>query len=140
LKISDFQSRDEHWVTLNLFGKGGNIRTVPVRNWVMAVLHEWLGSAQIDRGHIFREVSRSGPVWAQASVKSWFGGGSAIEPSHWISRSWRHTTFGEPALGFAMQQEANLSRSNFCWVIAQLKQQNGIWGGGSGSRVPWMTG
>jgi len=55
LKISDFQSRDEHWVTLNLFGKGGNIRTVPVPNWVMAVLHEWLGSAQIDRGHIFFE-------------------------------------------------------------------------------------
>ncbi len=34
LRLNDFQQRDEHWAIVNLFGKGGHIRTVPVPGWV----------------------------------------------------------------------------------------------------------
>jgi site-specific recombinase XerC len=38
LRLTDFQQRDEHWVIVNLFGKGGHIRTVPVPAWVKRFL------------------------------------------------------------------------------------------------------
>lgn len=32
--VSDIQQRDERWVIVDLYGKGGRIRTVPVPGWV----------------------------------------------------------------------------------------------------------
>ena len=63
LQVADFQLRDDRWVILNLFGKGGHIRTVPVPDWVMAIVHEWLQAAQIDGDCVFRKVGRTGIVW-----------------------------------------------------------------------------
>jgi integrase len=70
LRMSDFQRRDEHWAIVNLFGKGGHIRTVPVPEWVKAVLDDWLQASEIKEGAIFRRVSGSGKVWgAKVSEK-----------------------------------------------------------------------
>jgi site-specific recombinase XerD len=33
LSVSDIQKRDERWVIVDLYGKGGHIRTVPVQGW-----------------------------------------------------------------------------------------------------------
>jgi site-specific recombinase XerC len=68
------QQRDEHWAIVNLYGKGGHIRTVPVPFWVKTALDQWLVAASISEGSIFRRVSRTGNVGEQRSAKSLSGG------------------------------------------------------------------
>jgi integrase len=60
---SHFQKRDDHWAIIDLYGKGGHIRTVPVPAWVKVCLDEWLTAAKIEDGVVFRCVSRTGKVW-----------------------------------------------------------------------------
>lgn len=62
LKLADIQQREEHWAIVDLRGKGGHVRTVPVPEWVWSVLNEWLVSADIREGRIFRRVSRAGRI------------------------------------------------------------------------------
>jgi integrase len=63
LTVSHLQQRDGHWAIVDLFGKGGHVRTVPVPAWVKVAIDSWLAIAGIDTGIIFRCVSRSGHVW-----------------------------------------------------------------------------
>jgi len=63
LTLDHLQQRDERWAIVNLFGKGGHVRTVPILNWVRTALDGWIVAAQIDRDRIFRCVSRTGTVW-----------------------------------------------------------------------------
>ncbi len=63
LTLGHLQQRDGHWAIINLFGKGGHIRTVPVPNWVKVALDRWVIAASISEGAIFRRVSRTGRVW-----------------------------------------------------------------------------
>ena len=41
------------------------MRTVPVPDWVRNELHEWLIAAEIDRGRLFRRVSKAGKTWGE---------------------------------------------------------------------------
>jgi integrase len=63
LKLAHLQQRDDHWAIIDLFGKGGHVRTVPVPDWVKAAVDEWLTVACIEDGLIFRCVTHSGTVW-----------------------------------------------------------------------------
>lgn len=56
------QQREEHWAIVDLVGKGRHIRTVPMPDWVYAELIGWLRYASINRGKVFRRVSRTGRV------------------------------------------------------------------------------
>ena len=56
LTLDHLQQREEHWAIVDLVGKGGHIRTVPVPNWVRAELDDWLAAAAIDRGRLSRRV------------------------------------------------------------------------------------
>jgi hypothetical protein len=58
LRLDHLQWREEHWAIVDLVGKGGHIRTVPVPDWVRAKLNDWLTAAAIDRGRLFRRVNR----------------------------------------------------------------------------------
>jgi site-specific recombinase XerD len=57
------QQREEHWAIVDLVGKGGHIRTVPVPEWVRNELNDWLVAAAIDRGKLFRRVNKFGKTW-----------------------------------------------------------------------------
>src|SRR3982074_221899 len=63
LRIDDLQQREEHWAIVDLVGKGGHVRTVPVPDWVRIELDDWLAAAGIDRGKLFRRVNRVGRTW-----------------------------------------------------------------------------
>ena len=63
LRAEDLQQREEHWAIVDLVGKAGHIRTVPMPDWVYVELDGWLSFAGIDRGRIFRRISRTGRVW-----------------------------------------------------------------------------
>ena len=65
LTLDHFQQREEHWAIVDLMGKGGHVRTVPVPDWVRSELEVWLNAAGIDRGRLFRRVNKVGKAWGE---------------------------------------------------------------------------
>src|ERR1700720_246875 len=63
LTLDHLQQREEHWAIVDLMGKGGHVRTVPVPDWVRTELDDWLAAAAIDRGRMFRRVNKVGRTW-----------------------------------------------------------------------------
>lgn len=61
LTVEDMQIRQGHWAIVDLVGKGGHIRTVPMPNWVKFALDRWMTEAKVNAGRIFRAVSRQVP-------------------------------------------------------------------------------
>jgi site-specific recombinase XerD len=63
LNLRDIQRREDHWAIVDLAGKGGHIRTVPVPDWVARTIVEWVTAASISSGKLFRCVCRAGKIW-----------------------------------------------------------------------------
>ena len=51
LDFSHLQQREEHWAIVDLVGKGGHIRTVPVPEWVKRTIDVWVAAAGISAGN-----------------------------------------------------------------------------------------
>ncbi len=62
LTAAHIQQRDGRWVIVDLRGKHGRVRTVPVPAWVKQAVDEWCAAAGISSGHILRPVNRHGRV------------------------------------------------------------------------------
>lgn len=65
LTLDHLQQREEHWAIVDLVGKAGHMRTVPVPDWVKNELNEWLIAAAIQRGRLFRRVNKAGRPWGE---------------------------------------------------------------------------
>jgi site-specific recombinase XerD len=65
LEVDEIQMRQGHWAVVDLIGKGGHIRTVPIPEWVKAALDQWTVAARVTEGRIFRAVARAGKVWGK---------------------------------------------------------------------------
>jgi site-specific recombinase XerD len=65
LELDEIQMRQGHWAVVDLIGKGGHIRTVPIPQWVKAALDQWIVAAKVTEGRIFRAVARAGKVWGK---------------------------------------------------------------------------
>ena len=65
LRMEDVQIRQGHWAIVDLIGKGGHVRTVPMPNWVKGAVDKWTAAAQVTDGRIFRAVSRHGSTWGR---------------------------------------------------------------------------
>jgi site-specific recombinase XerD len=65
LELDEIQMRQGHWAVVDLIGKGGHIRTVPIPEWVKAALDQWTQAAGVTEGRIFRAVARAGKVWGK---------------------------------------------------------------------------
>jgi site-specific recombinase XerD len=63
LTSEHIQRREDHWAIVDLIGKAGHVRTVPVPDWVKQILDAWLKAAEIRKGKLFRCVCRKGTVW-----------------------------------------------------------------------------
>ena len=63
LDLDDIQRREDHWVIVDLTGKAGHVRSVPVPDWVMRTIGEWIAAAGISSGKLFRCVCRAGKTW-----------------------------------------------------------------------------
>jgi site-specific recombinase XerD len=63
LTVEHFQQREDHWAIIDLIGKAGHVRTVPVPSWVKSSVDEWLISSGIVAGRLFRCVCRTGMIW-----------------------------------------------------------------------------
>jgi site-specific recombinase XerD len=65
LELDEIQMRQGHWAVVDLIGKGGHIRTVPIPQWVKAALDQWILAAKVTEGRIFRRVAKAGKVWGK---------------------------------------------------------------------------
>jgi len=84
LTFDHLQQREEHWAIVDLVGKGGHIRTVPVPDWVRAELDDWLAAAAIDRGRLFRRVNKVGRIWGRwDDGKGGLAHREGIREAHW---------------------------------------------------------
>src|SRR6202171_6021507 len=65
LTVGHLQQREGHWAIVDLRGKAGHVRTIPVPDWVQSLLDEWTKAAGIATGSLFRRVSSAGKVWGE---------------------------------------------------------------------------
>jgi site-specific recombinase XerD len=65
LEMHEIQIRQGHWAAVDLIGKGGHIRTVPIPEWAKAALDQWTAAAGVTEGRIFRAVARTDKIWGQ---------------------------------------------------------------------------
>jgi integrase/recombinase XerD len=62
LTVDHLQQREGRWVIPDLEGKAGRIRTIPIPAMVKLRIDEWLGTAAITSGRIFRSVNKRDKV------------------------------------------------------------------------------
>lgn len=60
LTFDRLQQRDGRWVIVDLVGKGGRVRSVPIPSWAKAAVDEWATAAGLHDGRIFRSINRGG--------------------------------------------------------------------------------
>jgi len=60
LKLDQLQRREGHWVIVDLVGKGGRLRTVPVPTWCKGLVDVWLRHSGVSEGRMFRRVLKNG--------------------------------------------------------------------------------
>jgi site-specific recombinase XerD len=65
LEFGHIQQREEHWAIIDLKGKAGHTRTIPMPGWVKALLDDWLQAANLTAGKLFRRVNKNGKVWGE---------------------------------------------------------------------------
>jgi integrase len=60
LHLDQLQSREGRWVIVNLVGKGGRLRTVPMSSWCKELIDAWLRHSGVSDGKVFRRVLKGG--------------------------------------------------------------------------------
>ena len=60
LSVEHIQLRDARWVILDLIGKGGRVRTVPMPSWTKQAIDSWMEKSRIGGGRIFRSIDKGG--------------------------------------------------------------------------------
>jgi integrase len=66
ITVGHIQQRDGRWCIVDLVGKHGRVRTVPMPTWVKVAVDAWTSAANVGDGHVFRTVTRGGRVQASA--------------------------------------------------------------------------
>jgi integrase len=57
MRFSHIQQRDGRWVLVDLIGKGGRIRSVPMPGFAKAAIDAWMAAAGITDGLVFRSMN-----------------------------------------------------------------------------------
>ena len=83
LELDEIQMRQGHWAVVDLIGKGGHIRTVPIPEWVKSTLDQWTRAAGLRREGSFEplpgreryggKASRrmSCGTWSRPAAREW---------------------------------------------------------------------
>lgn len=62
LSLEHIQQRDARWVIVDMKGKGGRVRTVPMPSWTKVAIDEWTTAAGFATGRLFRPVNKGGNI------------------------------------------------------------------------------
>jgi site-specific recombinase XerD len=58
LTLEHIQQRDARWVVVDMKGKGGRVRTVPMPSWTKVAIDDWTLAAGFTSGRLFRPVNK----------------------------------------------------------------------------------
>src|SRR6202162_793029 len=62
LALKHVQQRDGRWCIVDLVGKHGRVRTIPMPTWVKVAIDAWTAAAGVTEGSVFRPVNRGDRV------------------------------------------------------------------------------
>jgi integrase len=62
LTLKHIQQRDGRWCIVDLVGKHGRVRTIPMPTWVKVAIDSWTLAAELVEGHVLRPVNRADEV------------------------------------------------------------------------------
>ena len=122
LTLDHLQRREDHWAIVDLIGKAGHIRTVPMPDWVKQTIDDWLIAAGILHGKMFRCVCRKGTVWGTHMTEKFVW----HVRNNLESRNSLHTISDGLVLASAMVRVANWSRFSSCWDMFECRQRKNI--------------
>jgi len=90
LTIAHVQQRNGRWCIVDLVGKHGRVRTIPMPTWVKVAIDAWIANAGVGDGFVFRAVNRGGQpqadrlsekvVWQLLQVYAAAAGVAGIAP------------------------------------------------------------
>lgn len=55
---------------MDLVGKGGHVRTVPVPDWAKATVDDWTAAAGIADRKLFRSIRKNGVLWGDGLTQN----------------------------------------------------------------------
>lgn len=64
LTLGHVQQRDNRWCIIDLIGKHGRVRTIPMPAWVKGAIDSWISAIEFSDGPVLRRVSRGDQVQA----------------------------------------------------------------------------
>src|SRR5207245_3072214 len=59
LMVKHMQEGDSRWCIVDLVGKNGRVRTIPMPTWVKVAIDSWTLAAGLIAGHVLRPVNRA---------------------------------------------------------------------------------
>jgi integrase/recombinase XerD len=62
LTVRHVHQRDNRWCIVDLIGKHGRVRTIPMPSWVKNAIDAWTSAGCVMDGHLFRPVNRGDQV------------------------------------------------------------------------------
>ena len=62
LTFAHIQQREGRWVIIDLVGKHGRVRSVPMPGWAKAAIDDWSAASGIQSGPVFRPVNKGDRV------------------------------------------------------------------------------
>ena len=65
LTLRHIQQRDNRWCIVDLVGKHGRVRTVPMPTWVKVAVDAWTATAGVTDGQVLRRIARGDQVRAE---------------------------------------------------------------------------
>jgi hypothetical protein len=124
LDFGHVQQREDHWAIVDLRGKAGHTRTVPMPGWVKDLLDGWLHAANLTAGRLFRRVNKNGKAW----------GDGLTEKAVWhvvreyarkrVLRGSLLTISGVRVPGSVIRREANWNRFTSFLGTSQFKRRS----------------
>ena len=66
LTFEDLQLREGRWVIVDMRGKGGRIRTIPVPIWVMVAVGHWTDATKLSSGRVLRSINQSDQITGES--------------------------------------------------------------------------
>jgi len=124
LTVNHLQQRDNHWAIIDLFGKGGHVRTVPVPEWVKVAMDSWLAVACIETGLSSGASAELATFGVAVSARKRSGGSRANMRNWRASSIWLRTISAGLAPVCVTPPKANLSRFSFYSATGPLKPLN----------------
>src|SRR5262252_740748 len=58
LTLAHIQQRDNRWCIVDMVGKHGRVRTIPMPTWVKGAIDAWTSAAEFSAGSVLRRVNR----------------------------------------------------------------------------------